>query len=108
MTLKEKTMTIHFSTARKLLGAEKPIRAGSSLVLRVIQAQNDPAKRRVRDYLLAQTDKRLKENLGFSDADLHVLRSGYRAGRLAIGPWSIALWLAWISLALARRVTRSK
>jgi hypothetical protein len=80
MTLEEKTMTIHFSTVRKLLCTEKPTRAGSSLVLRLIQAQNDPAKGRVRDYLLAQTDKRLKESLGFSEAELRLLRSGHRAG----------------------------
>jgi transposase len=43
-------------------------------VLRLISAKNDPAKRRLRDYLLAQSDKRLKESLGLSDGDLRALR----------------------------------
>ena len=55
-------------------GFEKPTRPESSLVLRLIRAKNDPAKRRVHDYLLALSDKRLKESLGLSDGDLRALR----------------------------------
>ncbi len=56
------------------VGLELTARRRSSLVLRLIRAQDDPAKRRVRDYLLAQTDSRLKQSLGFSDNDILLLR----------------------------------
>ena len=56
------------------VGLERTARRRSSLVLRLIRAQDDPAKRRVRDYLLAQTDNQLKQSLGFSDNDIRLLR----------------------------------
>jgi hypothetical protein len=46
-----------------------------SLVLRLIRAQNDPVKDRLRSCLLAQTDERLRESLGFSEVDISTLRS---------------------------------
>jgi hypothetical protein len=58
------------------VGLERTARRRSSLVLRLIRAHDDPAKRRVRDYLLAQTDDRLKKSLGFSDSDICALRRG--------------------------------
>jgi len=51
-----------------------------SLVLRLIRFQNDTENDTVRDRLrsslLAQTDERLKESLGFSEVDICTLRSG--------------------------------
>jgi hypothetical protein len=41
----------------------------------LIRAQDDPVKRRVRDYLLVQNDDRLKQSLGFSDNDIRLLRA---------------------------------
>jgi hypothetical protein len=43
--------------------------------LRLIRAQNDPVKDRLRSCLLAQTDERLRESLGFSEVDISTLRS---------------------------------
>jgi hypothetical protein len=42
--------------------------------LRLIRAQNDPAKCRIRDFLLALSDGQLKEGLGFSGDDICALR----------------------------------
>ena len=65
-------MTMFVSTTRI---APAPRRC-SSLVLRLIRAKNDPAKHRLRAYLLTQTDERMRENLGFSELDIRALRSG--------------------------------
>ena len=46
----------------------------SSLVLRLIRAQGDPAKQRLRGYLLAQTDDRLRDSLGLTAEDISALR----------------------------------
>jgi hypothetical protein len=62
--------------ARRQPGVEPAVSRCSNLVLRLIRAQNDPAKRRLRDYLLEQSDDRLKASLGFSDIDIRVLRGG--------------------------------
>lgn len=70
-------MTILTPLTRMLAGLERADGQRSSLVLRLIRAQDDPAKHRLRDYLLAQTDERLKQSLGFSDSDIRILR---RAG----------------------------
>jgi hypothetical protein len=59
-----------------LAGLERTDGQRSSLVLRLIKAQDDAAKRRLRDYLLAQTDDQLKKSLGFSDGDIRALRKG--------------------------------
>jgi hypothetical protein len=69
-------MTILVPTARL---AAAPSRC-CSLVLRLIRFQNDTENDTVRDRLrsslLAQTDERLKESLGFSEVDIRTLRSG--------------------------------
>jgi len=65
-------MTILVPTARF---APAPSRC-CSLVLRLIRAQNDPVRDRLRSCLLAQTDERLRESLGFSEVDIRTLRSG--------------------------------
>ena len=65
-------MTILVPTARL---APTPSRC-CSLVLRLIRAQNDPVRDRLRSCLLAQTDERLRESLGFSEVDIRTLRSG--------------------------------
>jgi hypothetical protein len=69
-------MTILTPITRMLAGFERTDGQRSSLVLRLIKARDDPAKRRLRDYLLAQTDDRLKQSLGFTDSDIRVLRRG--------------------------------
>jgi hypothetical protein len=53
----------------------------SSLVLRLIRGQDDPVRRRLRAYLLAQSDERLRESLGFSELDIRTLR---RAASIAL------------------------
>jgi hypothetical protein len=68
-------MTIIVPTPRQAC-VERTANRCSSLVLRLIRAQNDPAKRRLRDYLLEQSDDRLRASLGFSDLDIRVLRGG--------------------------------
>ncbi|MGA7323709.1 MAG: hypothetical protein WBX25_04320 [Rhodomicrobium sp.] len=65
-------MTILVPSVRMQAGHEHS--RCSSLVLRLIRAQDDPVKRRLRDYLLAQPDDRLKQSLGFSANDIHLLR----------------------------------
>jgi hypothetical protein len=69
-------MTILVPTARL---APAPSRC-CSLVLRLIRfqndAENDTVRDRLRSSLLAQTDERLKESLGFSEVDIRTLRSG--------------------------------
>jgi hypothetical protein len=65
-------MTILVPTARF---ASAPSRC-CSLVLRLIRAQNDPVRDRVRSCLLAQTDEHLRESLGFSEVDIRTLRFG--------------------------------
>jgi hypothetical protein len=65
-------MTILVPTARF---ASAPSRC-CSLVLRLIRAQNDPVRDRVRSCLLLQTDEHLRESLGFSEVDMCTLRSG--------------------------------
>ena len=65
-------MTILVTTARL---AAAPSRC-CSLVLRLIRFQNDTVRDRLRSWLLAQTDERLKESLGFSEVDIRTLRSG--------------------------------
>ena len=67
-------MTILIPLALMLAGHERTDGRRSSLVLRLIRAQDDPVKRRLRDYLLAQTDNQLKQSLGFSDNDILLLR----------------------------------
>jgi hypothetical protein len=68
-------MTILVPATRQA-GIERTASRCSSLVLRLIRAKNDPVKRRLRDYLLEQSDDRLRANLGFSDNDICVLRGG--------------------------------
>jgi hypothetical protein len=48
---------------------------GQSLLQRLIAAHEDQAKRRVRGYLAAMDDARLRD-LGFADDDIKALRAG--------------------------------
>jgi hypothetical protein len=50
----------------------------SNLVKRLTNPHADPAKRRIRAYLLACSDLQLKSSLGLSDEDIRVLRGGKR------------------------------
>ena len=67
-------MTILIPGTRQLGDATVTACPRSSLVLRLIRAQNDPAKCRIRDFLLALSDGQLKEGLGFSGDDICALR----------------------------------
>jgi len=48
---------------------------GLSFVGRFLEARENQAKRRVRDYLAAMDDTRLRD-LGFADDDIRALRAG--------------------------------
>jgi len=50
-------------------------RTGLSFIARFLAAREDQAKRRVRDYLAAMDDTRLRD-LGFADDDIKALRAG--------------------------------
>jgi uncharacterized protein YjiS (DUF1127 family) len=66
-------MTIHSSWRGMAARPVRWLKARSSLVRRIIRAQDDPGKRRVRAWLRALDDKQLA-NLGFTPEDIHVLR----------------------------------
>jgi hypothetical protein len=69
-------MTLLVPPSQMLASLERTAQRRSRLVLRLIRAQEDPVKHRLRNYLLAQTDDRLKESLGFSEDDILELRGG--------------------------------
>jgi hypothetical protein len=50
------------------------LKASSSLVRRLVLAENDPAKRRIREWLANIDDKRLLD-FGFTSSDIAVLRN---------------------------------
>jgi len=50
------------------------LKAQSSLVRRLVQAQDDPGKQRIRTWLRALDDEQLS-NLGLNPEDIHALRS---------------------------------
>jgi hypothetical protein len=57
----------------------KPQKVGSSLVRRLVEAQDDPAKRRIRGWLSDLDDSQLL-SLGLTSADIAVLRYTQPAG----------------------------
>jgi len=57
----------------------KPRKVGSSLVRRLVQAQDDPAKRRIRRWLRDLDDSQLS-SLGLASEDIAVLRDTPPAG----------------------------
>jgi hypothetical protein len=64
-------MTIQFP--RKDVAASRLVKSGSSLVRRVVQAQDDPAKQRIRAWLGALDNEQLS-SLGLTSEDIAVLR----------------------------------
>jgi hypothetical protein len=66
-------MTIQFP--RKGVAASRSLKSGSSLVRRVVQAQDDPAKQRIRAWLREIDDEQLSSSLGLTSEDIAVLRS---------------------------------
>ena len=57
----------------------KPRKVGSSLVRRLVQAQDDPAKRRIRAWLKDLDDSQLL-SLGLTSEDIAILRDMPPAG----------------------------
>ena len=64
-------MTIQFP--RKGVAESRLLKSGSSLVRRVVQAQDDPAKQRIRAWLRALDNEQLS-SLGLTSEDFAVLR----------------------------------
>ena len=70
-------MTIQLSRqAIDALSASLPMTRGSSLVRRLVRAQNDPGKERIRRWLLNLDDAQLQSRLGLTPEDIAVLRAG--------------------------------
>ena len=63
-------MTIQFP--RKGVAESRLLKSGSSLVRRVVQAQDDPAKQRIRAWLRALDNEQLS-SLGLTSEDIAVL-----------------------------------
>ena len=68
----------------------KPRNVGSSLVRRLVQAQDDPAKRRIRGWLTDLDDAQLL-SLGLSSEDIAVLRGTQPPGSSRREPRLISL-----------------
>jgi hypothetical protein len=64
-------MTIQFP--RKGVATSRLLKSGSSLVRRVVQAQDDPAKQRIRAWLRALDNEQLS-SLDLTSEDIAVLR----------------------------------
>ena len=64
-------MTIQFP--RKGVAESRLLKSGSSLVRRVVQARDDPAKRRIRAWLRELDDEQLS-SIGLTREDINVLR----------------------------------
>jgi hypothetical protein len=70
-------MTVQFSRKPKaVLSASAPT-TGSSLVRRLARARNDPAKERIRKWLIDIDDAKLQSGLGLTLEDIAVLRGWY-------------------------------
>jgi hypothetical protein len=65
-------MTIQFP--RKGVAESRLLKSGSSLVRRVVQAQDDPAKQRIRAWLRALDNEQLSSSLGLTPEDIAILR----------------------------------
>jgi hypothetical protein len=56
-----------------LVNKAQPLKANSSLVRRLVLAESDPAKRRVREWLVKIDDERLL-SFGLTSPDIAILR----------------------------------
>jgi hypothetical protein len=66
-------MTIQFSRKDATTPPARSTKAGSSLVRRLVQARDDPAKERIRGWLRDIDDERLL-NFGLTREDIAILR----------------------------------
>ena len=69
-------MTVQFSPQSLSALSTSSLTTASSLVLRLVQARNDPSKERVRMWLLNLDDAQLQSGLGLTPQDIAVLRAG--------------------------------
>jgi hypothetical protein len=69
-------MTIQFSRQDIIARPAERLKVRSSLVRRLVQAQDDPAKQRIRMWLKALDDEKLS-GLGLTQEDIVVLRGAY-------------------------------
>jgi hypothetical protein len=68
-------MTIQFSRQGMAVRPARSLEARSSLVRRLAQAQDDPAKQRIRAWLREIDDEQLSSSLGLTPEDIAILRS---------------------------------
>ena len=68
-------MTIQFSRQGMAVRPARSLKARSSLVRRLAQAQDDPAKQRIRAWLREIDDEQLSTSLGLTPEDIAILRS---------------------------------
>jgi hypothetical protein len=68
-------MTVQFSPQSLSPLSTSSLTTASSLVLRLVQARNDPGKERVRMWLLNLDDAQLQSGLGLTPQDIAVLRA---------------------------------
>ena len=69
-------MTIQFSKQPIAVLPEGLPKTGSSLVRRLVCAQDDPGKERIRMWLIDLDDAQLRSGLGLTEEDIAVLRTG--------------------------------
>ena len=67
-------MNMRFFWRGMTTGCAKDLKIRSSLVRRLVQAQDDPAKRRIRTWLCDLNDEQLS-NLNLTSEDIAALRS---------------------------------
>jgi len=67
-------MTHQFSLQRQPARAVDPSKRGSSLVRRLVRAENDAVKEQVRGWLIAIDDQQLL-NFGFTTEEIAALRT---------------------------------
>ena len=68
-------MTIQFSRQGMAVRPARSLKARSSPVRRLAQAQDDPAKQRIRAWLREIHDEQLSSSLGLTPEDIAILRS---------------------------------
>jgi hypothetical protein len=67
-------MNMQFFRRGMTIGRAEDLKIQSSLMRRLVQAQDDPAKRRIRSWLCDLNDEQLS-NLGLTSEDIAALRS---------------------------------
>jgi hypothetical protein len=69
-------MTIQFSKQPIALLSKRLLKIRSGLVRRLVRAQDDPGKERIRMWLIGLGDAQLQSRLGLTVEDIAVLRTG--------------------------------